>query len=75
MGGWYGGKCSRQCTGHCREGATCNHVTGKCDGGCDKGWTGVICETGSLSCFLIQQNIIKLVKTYIIVKHMFDKNK
>uniref|UniRef100_A0A8W8NWT5 Scavenger receptor class F member 2 n=2 Tax=Magallana gigas TaxID=29159 RepID=A0A8W8NWT5_MAGGI len=32
--GWYGLNCSQQCKGHCRDGATCNHVTGQCDKGC-----------------------------------------
>lgn len=30
--------CSQQCTGHCRDGTTCNHVTGQCDRGCADGW-------------------------------------
>uniref|UniRef100_A0A8W8NVN9 protein-tyrosine-phosphatase n=1 Tax=Magallana gigas TaxID=29159 RepID=A0A8W8NVN9_MAGGI len=31
---------------HCRDGTTCNHVTGQCNRGCDAGWTGVMCEKG-----------------------------
>lgn len=44
--GLYGINCSQQCVGHCRAGATCNHVTGHCDKGCDDGWTGVMCYIG-----------------------------
>lgn len=46
IAGRYGSNCSQQCVGHCRDNATCNHVTGQCDGGCDVGWTGSMCEKG-----------------------------
>uniref|UniRef100_A0A8W8NYI9 Multiple epidermal growth factor-like domains 10 n=1 Tax=Magallana gigas TaxID=29159 RepID=A0A8W8NYI9_MAGGI len=39
----YGVNCSQQCKGHCRDGTTCNHVTGQCDRGCGTGWTGSLC--------------------------------
>lgn len=42
--GWYGINCSQQCVGHCRDGTTCNHVTGRCDEGCAEGWTGAMCH-------------------------------
>lgn len=45
--GWYGTNCSQQCLGHCRDGTTCNHVTGQCDRGCDAGLTGTFCNTGN----------------------------
>lgn len=45
--GRYGLNCSRQCVGHCRDGMSCNHVTGLCDGGCTKGWRGDMCENGN----------------------------
>lgn len=51
--GWYGLNCSQQCVGHCRNGATCNHVTGQCDGGCDAGWTGHQCKKGNERCLFI----------------------
>uniref|UniRef100_A0A8W8NVL1 Tyrosine-protein phosphatase domain-containing protein n=1 Tax=Magallana gigas TaxID=29159 RepID=A0A8W8NVL1_MAGGI len=41
--GWYGVNCSQQCVGHCRDGVTCNHVTGQCGIGCAAGWTGIMC--------------------------------
>lgn len=47
--GWYGENCSRPCVGHCRDGATCNHVNGQCDGGCDAGWAGQLCKKGYFS--------------------------
>eukprot|EP00105_Crassostrea_gigas_P039840 XP_019923988.1 PREDICTED: multiple epidermal growth factor-like domains protein 10 [Crassostrea gigas] len=44
--GWYGTNCSQQCVGHCRDGASCDHVTGQCDRGCAAGWTGLQCTKG-----------------------------
>lgn len=38
--------CSQQCVGHCKDNATCNHVTGLCEKGCDAGWTGAKCQKG-----------------------------
>lgn len=45
--GWYGDNCNKQCVGHCKDGTTCNHMTGQCDRGCDAGWTGAMCGKGS----------------------------
>nr|XP_034321045.1 protein draper isoform X1 [Crassostrea gigas] len=42
--GWHGVDCSQQCKGYCRDGTTCNHVTGLCDKGCESGWKGVQCD-------------------------------
>lgn len=47
--GWYGDNCSQQCVGHCRDNTTCNHVTGKCDKGCEAGWTGIFGDNGTFS--------------------------
>lgn len=47
--GWHGINCSQQCVGHCRDVATCNHVTGQCDTGCAAGWTGLQCMKGSIN--------------------------
>lgn len=47
-GGRYGINCSNQCSGHCKDGATCNHVTGYCDKGCDAGWKGNFCNEGKI---------------------------
>lgn len=44
VGGSYGVNCSLQCVGHCKDGANCNHVNGVCDGRCDTGWTGKLCD-------------------------------
>ncbi|XP_056002460.1 receptor-type tyrosine-protein phosphatase alpha-like isoform X2 [Ostrea edulis] len=41
---WYGDRCQFQCVGHCKENASCTHVTGGCDNGCAEGWTGAQCE-------------------------------
>lgn len=45
MESWYGVNCSQKCTGHCRDGTLCNHVTGQCERGCATGWTGTLCDT------------------------------
>lgn len=55
--GMYGSECLQQCPGHCRDSVTCNHVTGQCDGGCDKGWTGDLCDKGCIF-FLFHLTII-----------------
>lgn len=34
---------------HWRDNTTCNHVTGKCDKGCEAGWTGIFCDNGTFS--------------------------
>lgn len=44
--GWYGDNCRQQCKGYCKDGTSCNHVTGQCDEGCDAGWTGKLCDNG-----------------------------
>lgn len=48
INGWYGVNCSQQCSGHCKNGTTCSHVTGQCDKGCDNGWAGSLCIKGKL---------------------------
>lgn len=76
--GWYSVDCSQQCAGHCRDGATCNHVTGLCDGGCDVGWTGYFCENGKLVfgclfvCFWCLFSLEKVTKRhmYLMQKHI-----
>nr|XP_022311625.1 receptor-type tyrosine-protein phosphatase epsilon-like isoform X1 [Crassostrea virginica] len=42
--GWYGLDCKLLCSGHCRDNAVCNHVTGVCKGGCAAGWNGTLCD-------------------------------
>lgn len=59
--GSYGSKCHHQCSGHCLDSVTCNHVTGHCDGGCDKGWTGDLCDKGS-TCDFSSSFKVKLLK-------------
>lgn len=51
--GWFGVNCSQRCSGHCKDNATCNDVTGQCDGGCNAGWTGTLCEKGIFSLFVL----------------------
>ncbi|XP_061185164.1 platelet endothelial aggregation receptor 1-like [Saccostrea echinata] len=40
----YGLECKYQCSSHCLNGVTCNHVTGQCENGCAAGWTGTQCN-------------------------------
>lgn len=47
--GLYGTNCTKQCVGHCKDGAACNHVAGFCDRGCAAGWKGDLCDDG-ISC-------------------------
>lgn len=44
--GFYSQNCNRQCSGHCKDNATCNHVTGQCEEGCAAGWKGLNCDIG-----------------------------
>ena len=37
-------KYAKPCQGHCKDGAPCNKLTGKCDGGCSNRWNGTFCE-------------------------------
>lgn len=56
--GWYGINCSQQCSGHCRDGTTCNHVSGQCDGRCDAGWTQFACDKGIIIlCFSMIRSV------------------
>ena len=45
--GWYGLECKQQCSGHCRDNAMCNHVTGQCKEGCAAGWRDALCDKGT----------------------------
>lgn len=50
--GTYGPDCLHKCTGKCLDAVACNRTTGKCDTGCDIGYTGELCETGSVKFLL-----------------------
>ncbi|XP_062593937.1 multiple epidermal growth factor-like domains protein 10 [Saccostrea cucullata] len=40
----YGQDCKFRCSGHCKDGQSCDHVTGECVKGCVLGWTGSMCN-------------------------------
>lgn len=40
----FGQGCLNNCSGHCRNDATCNRRTGSCDQGCQAGYLGNLCE-------------------------------
>lgn len=44
--GTYGQGCSKDCSGHCLNDATCNRTTGNCDQGCQAGHKGCLCDKG-----------------------------
>lgn len=67
--GWYGENCNRRCAGHCKDGTTCNHVTGQCNEGCDTGWTGFMCDKGNFFLFYkISHFILELHYLHHITK-------
>lgn len=75
--GFYSQNCNRQCSGHCKDNATCNHVTGQCEEGCAAGWKGLNCDIGRVVFVLnvsldgqdlhVTQVYIKTYKTIILL--------
>ena len=57
--GWYGPDCKHQCSGHCRDNAVCNQVTGSCDASCAAGWHGLYCDKGEFRWYSITSLIEK----------------
>ena len=44
--GFYGVNCAWNCSSTCWNPGKCDRVTGHCNGGCQRGWTGDMCEKG-----------------------------
>ena len=44
--GFYGVNCLQNCSMTCGISGDCDRITGYCNGGCQRGWTGVSCEEG-----------------------------
>ncbi|XP_062582491.1 tyrosine-protein kinase receptor Tie-2-like, partial [Saccostrea cucullata] len=44
MVGYYGMECKARCTGQCFGGSFCNHISGKCEHGCEEGWMTPTCD-------------------------------
>lgn len=44
--GNFGLMCKDECSFHCLDPLSCDHVTGSCDGGCEDGWIGSRCTEG-----------------------------
>ena len=44
--GFYGSKCLQNCSLTCGDPGRCDIMTGHCNGGCQVGWTGAMCEKG-----------------------------
>jgi len=43
--GTYGQNCNGMCS-HCLNNQPCNRIDGRCEQGCEIGYTGVKCDTG-----------------------------
>ncbi|XP_078327493.1 uncharacterized protein LOC111112924 [Crassostrea virginica] len=43
-GQYISNKLCKSCQGHCKDGAPCSKLTGRCDDGCSNYWTGTFCE-------------------------------
>mgnify|MGYP003689832513 CR=1 FL=1 len=46
--GSYGVNCVENCSMTCGIPGNCDRITGYCNGGCQRGWTGVKCEKGKV---------------------------
>ena len=44
--GLYGSNCRQNCSLTCGDPGKCDKMTGHCNGGCQVGWTGAMCEKG-----------------------------
>lgn len=44
--GTFGYNCVNNCSGHCLNGSTCNKSSGKCERGCNPGYTNDDCSKG-----------------------------
>lgn len=42
--GYFGMNCSKNCSGHCGNNESCDHVTGVCFNGCQDGYIGARCD-------------------------------
>lgn len=57
--GLFGSNCDNKCSSNCRGVKSCNRMTGTCDEGCIKGWSGAQCETGT---YILYFNYIIIYK-------------
>ena len=46
-----------KCYGHCKNGTTCNKLSGQCEDGCDEYWTGEFCQSKYLNHAFTHTNI------------------
>nr|XP_022307879.1 platelet endothelial aggregation receptor 1-like [Crassostrea virginica] len=48
--GFYGSKCLQNCSMTCGDSGRCDIMTGYCNGRCQVGWTGAMCEKAKVPC-------------------------
>ncbi|XP_078330396.1 uncharacterized protein LOC144624464 [Crassostrea virginica] len=64
--GLYGSYCSQNCSMTCGDPGRCDIMTGHCNGGCQVGWTGAMCEKGyQLTIYNTHKNVYILKPSYI----------
>nr|XP_022312232.1 multiple epidermal growth factor-like domains protein 10 isoform X3 [Crassostrea virginica] len=70
--GWYGQNCTLKCSGHCRDNASCDHVTGQCLDGCDAEWKGSRCDVEQID--LSYQKAATQLPLYSGLHELFKAN-
>lgn len=74
--GTFGYNCVNNCSGHCLNGSTCNKSSGKCERGCNPGYTNDDCSKGE---FLYQcyfgLNIFNCIYNIIYIYIPRDRRK
>jgi hypothetical protein len=66
--GYYGSQCKMICSArHCKLSSGCVFTTGKCDGGCQDGWTGIDCSKTNVT------NSGKQITTAPVYEYIINK--
>jgi hypothetical protein len=56
--GFYGNNCVERCNTNCGLPGVCNKTSGQCEGGCQPGWRGILCDTSKCRIMLCKYNRI-----------------
>jgi hypothetical protein len=46
--GFYGMNCVDRCSINCGVPERCDRISGQCDGDCQSGWRGILCDTSKV---------------------------